>query len=120
MSLEQQIAALIVALDANTAALIGGKAAAQSGAGKAAGKPDAGKAKGPKNTPEATCALLNKIKDAHGLANAREVLKACGLEKMVEVDDKNSDAVFAAAKKKFDELNAAAAEETEAEDDSGL
>lgn len=108
MSLEVLITSLIAAIEANTAALTGGAAPAsgtKAAGTKAAGNKAAGaKATGPKNSVESTQAILKKLKDDFSLEQAKSALKSCGLEKMAEVTDANSDAVFKAASELYAQL----------------
>jgi hypothetical protein len=118
MNLEQLIAANTAALEANTAALLGGAAAGKTAAaktGSAAGKTTA--AKGPKHSVEQVHALVTKIGAEFGKEEARKVLKSsAGLAKLAEVTDANADKVFAAATAAYEELQSGAGE-TEGDDD---
>lgn len=124
MSIDQAIAALTAALNANTAALT---AAAASGANistgaetKPAGKGRAGaetkKTDEPKVTQEQVNAALIKIKDSFGMPEAKTVIKEFGLvDKMADIKPAQFKAVLEGAIAKFDELTAAA----EGGDDKG-
>ena len=110
MAIEVLIQSLIEALNANTAALTGGAAAsttstaaadtAKTTTTTAAG----GKTTKPKTTTapkgpsrEEVVALLTKIKDERGAAEARPLIEAAGVKKMAEIPDDKLKSVFDAA-----------------------
>lgn len=105
MAIEVLIQSLIEALNANTAALTGGAAASttSTAADKPAttGKTTTGKTtktttpKGP--TREEVVALLTKIKDERGAAEAKPLIEAAGVKKMAEIPDDKLKSVFEAA-----------------------
>lgn len=123
MSIEERIEKLTVAIETLTAALgtavkpaATSSEATQATAEKKSRAPRAPKDESPKVTVEDACAVLEKIKNEHGISEARAVLNACGLEKMAGVDAKNAEKVLKAAEAKLAEL-AGAGEEA---DDDGL
>ena len=108
MAIEVLIQNLIEALNANTAALGGAAASTTAGettaktttiTGKTTGsttkKPPA--PKGP--TREEVVALLTKIKDERGAAEAKPLIEAAGVKKMAEIPDDKLKSVFDAATK---------------------
>lgn len=104
MAIEVLIQSLIEALNANTAALTGGAAASTSTAADkpaTTGKTTTGKTtktttpKGP--TREEVVALLTKIKDERGAAEAKPLIEAAGVKKMAEIPDDKLKSVFDAA-----------------------
>lgn len=121
MSLEQAIAALTAAVEANTAALMGGSAAAAPAStaaeppaaateGKKRGRPrkevatetaapDAGK-----YDKSAMQAVLNEVKEQHGVAEAKRIIKEVGkADKMADINDpKLIDACYLAGKALLD------------------
>lgn len=114
MSIDQAIAALTAALNANTAALeksagAAPDAAEKPAAGKGKGAAETKKADGPKVTQEQVNAALIKIKDAFGMPEAKTVIKEFGLvDKMADIKPAQFKAVLEGAIAKFDELTAAA------------
>lgn len=104
MSLEQAIAALTAAVEANTAALLkGGGASASAGAEKAEGKTDKKVKAGyePKHTIEQMNALMNDVREKIGMPKAKEIRDTVGkVAKLSELTDpKVIDAVAEAATK---------------------
>lgn len=118
--IENLIRALIASLDANTAAHGGTVPADSTGAADAAaattaatttaagkttaGKTTAGKTTGKATTPkgpsrEEVIALLTKIKDEHGAAEAKPLIALAGVVKMAEIPDDKLKLVFDAATK---------------------
>lgn len=109
MSLEEKIAALTVAIEANTAAVKAGggtPAAAGKPAGKGTGAAAATTTK-PKHTREELVAALGQVKEKSDAATARELFKAHA-EKMAGIPEGKIDEVFAAATAKIAELDGAA------------
>lgn len=110
MSIEQALAALTAALEANTAALGGAKAAPAAGK---TDKPAAGKAAAaayePKHTKEEMQAALAEVKEKAGTPAAKEIITEIGkAAKMAEITDpKIIDACYAAAKAKLAEAEEA-------------
>ncbi len=110
MSIDAQIAALIAALAANTAALekaAGATPAASTGKSAAAAAKDkaAGAVKEDAVTQEQMNAALVKIKDDFGMEHAKEVIVAAGgVQKMAEIKPAKYKAVFEAAVAKHAEL----------------
>jgi len=111
MSIETKLDALIAAIEANTAALTGSKPAAAAKP-TAAEKPAAAPDKPARGRPAAAksehskdevMAALNEVKEAHGIEAAREILGAHGYKKMVDMKDKDFDAIYDAAKAKMGE-----------------
>lgn len=103
MSFDAQITALIAALNANTAALTGNAAvdAPTATADKPAATTKTTKTtkttapKGPSR--EEVVALLTKIKDERGAAEAKPLIEAAGVKKMAEIPDDKLKSVFEAA-----------------------
>lgn len=120
-TLEQLITALTAAVEANTAALLGGAAPAPAKSGTAAksgttSKPAA--AKGPKHSVDQVHALVTKIGSEFGKDAARKVLKdSAGLARLAEVTDANADKVFAAATAAWEELSAGGDDQDGEDDD---
>lgn len=125
MSLEEKMAALTAALEANTAALQGkassaGKTTAAAGTGKTTAGKGAASGSGKKAVSvEQAQAAITKIKDDYSLDEARKVLKACKLAKLADVSDENAEQVLKAATKHYDALSAGGDEE-EQEDDGEI
>lgn len=116
MSLEQAVIDLTVALNANTAALQGAKAAAAPAAASApaAGKGAAAKGKdapapapaAPKNKyeREEMAGLLAQVKEKFEAPAAKAIIKDVGgVEKLVAIPEDKIDAVYEAAKAKLEE-----------------
>ena len=102
MSLEDKIAALTAAVEANTAALKGG-AAGKSTSTASADKGDSGyKAK---HDASKMAAALNEVKEKHGMSEAKKIVKEVGgAAKMSEITDPATiDKVYEAAKKRLEE-----------------
>lgn len=121
MSLEQAIAALTAAVEANTAALMGVSAAAPASTAAEppsaategtkkrgrprkevateAAAPDAGK-----YDKSAMQAVLNEVKEQHGVAEAKRIIKEVGkADKMADINDpKLIDACYLAGKALLD------------------
>lgn len=121
MSLEQAIAALTAAVEANTAALQGSgakpaapapaEAAAPAPAGKRGpGRPKKGEADAgdggykPQYDKTKMMAVLNEVKEQHGVADAKKIIKEVGkADKMADiVDPKLIDDCYLAAKALLD------------------
>lgn len=120
MSLEAAIAELTAAVKANTAALLGKPAASSDGAPAPAADNGEPKKRGPGRPPKSESAaaatgytakhdksemqaVLNELREAKGVAAAKEIIKTVGkAEKMVDINDpKTIDAVYEAAKKEL-------------------
>lgn len=100
MSLEDKIAALIAAVEANTAALKGG-------AGKSSSTSTASASSGykPKHDASKMAAALNEVKEKHGIREAKKiVMEVGGAAKMSEITGPETiDMVYEAAKKRLEE-----------------
>lgn len=110
-----------VALNANTEALGGaaspaaaaGKPAAKPAAGKTgAAKPAAGKTNKPQHTQDEVTALLNKVKDEHGIEAARELFSDVA-PKMSQIPADKLDEVFGRATEFLANQEAGGGEELE-------
>ena len=125
--IETLIQNLNAALNANTAALggaaastdnVAADAAATATTGKTTGKTTTtgkGKTTAPKGpTREEVVALLTKIKDEQGAAEAKPLVALAGVAKMAEIPDDKLKLVFDAATKKL------AGEDDDAGDDGDL
>lgn len=108
MAIEVLIQSLIEALNANTAALTGGAAASTTSTAAAdtakTTTAAGGKTTKPKTTTapkgpsrEEVVALLTKIKDERGAAEAKPLIEAAGVKKMAEIPDDKLKSVFEAA-----------------------
>lgn len=108
MAIEVLIQSLIEALNANTAALTGGAAASTTSTAAAdtakTTTAAGGKTTKPKTTTapkgpsrEEVVALLTKIKDERGAAEAKPLIEAAGVKKMAEIPDDKLKSVFDAA-----------------------
>lgn len=110
MSLEAAIAELTKAVNANTAALqaaAGGAASAPAsknekpaGSSKAP-KNDKPAATGPKHDRSEVNAAVNEVKEALGIEAAKALLKENGYAKLAEVEEKDFDKLYEAAKAKL-------------------
>lgn len=122
MSIDTTIAALIAALDRNTAALTaaGTGAAVPAAADKPkADKPKAEKKDEPKITQDQVNAALIKLKDDFGMEHAKEIIKSAGkAEKMAEIKPAQYQAVHDAAVAKHAELTSGAGGSND--DDGGI
>lgn len=98
MSLEDKIAALTVAIEANTAALKGG-------AGKSTSTTSNDSGYKPKHDASKMAAALNEVKEKHGMPEAKKIVKEVGgAAKMSEITDPATiDKVYEAAKKRLEE-----------------
>lgn len=105
MSLEDAIAKLTAAVEANTAALKGGSAGKSGGASTKTG--DAGYTA--KHTKEAMQTALNSVKEKLGTPAAKALIKEVGgADKMADITDpKKIDEVTEAANKKLAEAEEA-------------
>lgn len=123
--IETLIQNLIAALNANTAALGGATAgeastaAAETTTTTGKTKPAAGKTKpaatAPKGpTREEVVAVLTKVRDEHGAAEAKPLVALAGVVKMAEIPDDKLKLVYDAAVKKL------AGEDGDGEDDGDL
>lgn len=101
MSLEDKIAALTAAVEANTAALKGG--AGKSTSTASADKGETGYK--PKYDASKMAAALNDVKEKHGMPEAKKIVKEVGgAAKMSEITDPATiDKVYEAAKKRLEE-----------------
>lgn len=102
MSLENAIAALTAAVEANTAALLkGGGASATSTAGADKAEKKKAAAYEPKHTMEQMQALMNDVREKIGMPKAKEIRDTVGkVAKLSELTDpKVIDAVAEAAEK---------------------
>jgi hypothetical protein len=104
MSIEQALAALTAAVEANTAALGGAKTAAPA-ASKPAAEKSTAKTYEPKHAKEEMQAALAEVKEKAGTPAAKEIITEIGkATKMAEITDpKLIDACYAAAKAKLAE-----------------
>ena len=106
MSIEEALSKLTAAVEANTAALLGGAKAAAPASEKAAStgksKPAAYEAK---HSHEEMAAALGEVKEKFGAPAAKAIIKETGgKDKMAEiVDPKAIDAVYDAAKAKLED-----------------
>lgn len=93
MSLEEKIAALTAAVEANTAALkAGGGAKAGTGSSSPASK----------HTRAEMQAAMNELKEKKGAPEAKALIKEVGgVDKLADIPDDKIDACFDAAKKKL-------------------
>ena len=104
MSFDAQITALIAALNANTAALTGNAAVdtpaatADKATSTTTKAPKTNKTTAPKGpSREEVVALLTKIKDERGAAEAKPLIEAAGVKRMAEIPDDKLKSVFEAA-----------------------
>lgn len=115
MSIDTQLAELIAALNANTAALVaaGGKSGNSAASTTTTGgetktttkTTTKGKTDEPKITQEQVNAALIKIKDEFGMPEAKAIIKDIGkVEKMGEIKPATYQAVYDAAVARYEEL----------------
>ena len=106
MAIEVLLQSLIEAINANTAALGGAAASTTAGETTATKTTTTGKTTTGKNTKtaapkgptrEEVVALLTKIKDERGAAEAKPLIEAAGVKKMAEIPDDKLKSVFEAA-----------------------
>lgn len=110
MSIETLLSDLIEAVNKNTEALLaGGSAPAAAPAAtatntkaKSAAKAKPA-AKGSEHTKDEAMAALNEVKEAFDVNAARAILKQFGYAKMAEMEEKDYDGIYDAAKAKMEE-----------------
>lgn len=100
MSLEDKIAALTTAIEANTAALLKSGGSVKAGATSTA---DSGYK--PKYDASKMAAVLNDVREKHGMKEAKNIVQTVGgAAKMSEITDAETiDKVYEAAKKRLEE-----------------
>lgn len=115
MSIDKAIAELKASLDANTEALkaLAGAGGVKTAAPAATEKPaksakaaTAAAPEAPKHSQAEVNAILIKIKDEHGLAEAKAVYEKFKYTKMSEIKESDYDKVFDAATARYEELSA--------------
>jgi len=118
MSLETLLQDLIIAVNANTAALQGASSGAEPeakaekpAAKTTAAKTTAAKTTKPKFSVEQASSLLLELKDAHGVEHAKGILAEHGVGKMADMPAEKAEAIYEAAKAKLEELSAASSDE---------
>ncbi len=108
MGIEAKIDELVAALNRNTEALAG----AAAPAGKTKTTNTNKKTEAPKVSQDEVNAALLKLKEAHGIDEAKAIVKKVGkVDKMGEIKPADYKAVYDAAVARFEELEGGAGEE---------